>query len=153
MWCKYLERDDNVNYCSARMGLCVCEDTSETGIKKCADISSLVGFLAPDGTFTHCQYFGHMDGAEKLVKKVFNKTCNGVEAENFLIEVGYVILYASSVAFAHFIDYEPRLLSEKQKEFLEYARTFCPDEEKLSNIECVLEMDRELELEIKIAVK
>lgn len=149
MLCKYLEEERGIKLCTARMNLCVCTDTSDEGIRKCQEISSLLGFVAPDGTFTHCPFWRHIEIAESLVKKIYNiESMNGVDAEKFLLQKGYVILYGKSIAFWNRDGRILRVLTDAQKDFLEYALTFCPDDEKKLSIEHVLEEDRYTRLDL-----
>lgn len=82
---------------------------------------SLCGFLAPDGTFTECDSWEHMQTAENIAKEKYNKTFqHSYEAEQYLYEVGYVGFYARAVGYIWIsrIDNRIILLTEAQKDFV-----------------------------------
>lgn len=82
---------------------------------------SLCGFLAPDGTFTECDSWEHMQTAENIAKEKYNKTFqNSHEAEQYLYEVGYVGFYARAVGHTWIsqVDNHIILLTDAQKNFV-----------------------------------
>ena len=82
---------------------------------------SLCGFLAPDGIFTECDSWEHMQTAENIAKEKYNKTFqNSHEAEQYLYEVGYVGFYARAVGHTWISRVDGRiiLLTDAQKDFV-----------------------------------
>ncbi|MCH5267660.1 MAG: hypothetical protein J1E62_04875 [Lachnospiraceae bacterium] len=81
----------------------------KTGIPDCADINDqapergeihmvLSGFLALDGRFTKCEQWAHLPTAEMLVKtKYAIEFFSGIQAEEFLLDHGYVIFYQNGI--------------------------------------------------------
>lgn len=54
----------------------------------------LIGFLAMDGTYTECEPWAHLTTAQTICKEQFGKILNGIAAEDYLYDQGYVIFYA-----------------------------------------------------------
>lgn len=82
---------------------------------------SLCGFLAPDGTFTECDSWEHMQTAENIANEKYNKTFQHLyEAERYLYEVGYVGFYARAVGGIQIsrVDNRIILLTDAQKDFV-----------------------------------
>ena len=82
---------------------------------------SLCGFLAPDGTFTECDSWEHMQTAANIAKEKYNRTFqHSYEAEQYLYEVGYVGFYARAVGYTWIsrIDNRIILLTDAQKDFV-----------------------------------
>ena len=82
---------------------------------------SLCGFLAPDGTFTECDSWEHMQTAENIAKEKYNRTFrHSYEAEQYLYEVGYVGFYARAVTHTWVSQVNRRiiLLTDVQKDFV-----------------------------------
>ena len=82
---------------------------------------SLCGFLAPDGVFTECDSWEHMQTAADISKEKYNKTFQHLyEAEDYLYEIGYVVFYARAVGYTGISRIGNRiiLLSEAQKDFI-----------------------------------
>lgn len=142
MWCKYLDGPSEYHkqLCNVRFTECVCCDKSEKEIRECARVSPLSGYLSPDGKFTECPYYGHMDCATKLVKNDFNlDISSGVKAEEFLLRNGYIGFYARTVAAAPSRERDSEDITPQQREFLEKALSFCPLDEKKMAIELILD--------------
>lgn len=83
----------------------------------------LCGFLAPDGTFTECEYWSHTATAESIANGKYNQTFySGIQAEDFLYEKGYVGFYARSASHRFVVGEgkEKRivLLTDEQKDFI-----------------------------------
>lgn len=58
----------------------------------------LSGFLAPDGMFTKCEHWGHLSAAENITNEVYaQRTLEGIQAEEYLLDRGYVVFYADGV--------------------------------------------------------
>ena len=82
---------------------------------------SLCGFLAPDGTFTECDSWEHMQTAANIAKEKYHRTFqHSYEAEQYLYEVGYVGFYARAVGYTWIsrIDNRIILLTDVQKDFV-----------------------------------
>lgn len=82
---------------------------------------SLCGFLAPDGTFTECDSWEHMQTAANIAKEKYNRTFpHSYEAEQYLYEVGYVGFYARAVGYTGISRVGNRiiLLTDAQKNFI-----------------------------------
>ena len=82
---------------------------------------SLCGFLAPDGTFTECDSWEHMQTAANIAKEKYNRTFqHSYEAEQYLYEVGYVGFYARAVMHTWVSQANRRiiLLTDVQKDFV-----------------------------------
>ena len=80
----------------------------------------LIGFLAPDGTYTECEHFGHMDHAKDLVEEGYDKILNGIDAERFLYENGYVGFYARNVGHEWLskVDRHIITLTDEKRDFI-----------------------------------
>ena len=54
-----------------------------------------IGYLAPDGTLYECEPWEHLDLAKELATKLAGHTSwNGVLAEDYLLDHGYVAVRA-----------------------------------------------------------
>lgn len=60
-----------------------------------------LGFMSPDGKFYECEYYGHLDLAEKICEEtgliqelkelsLLNKYVSRLDCENFLVAKGYL---------------------------------------------------------------
>jgi len=84
----------------------------------------LCGFLAPDGTYTSCPMFAHTECALDIVLEVYGEEFfNGIFAEDFLYEKGYVIFYARNARYRFFLinqdgTREVNLLTDAQIDFI-----------------------------------
>ena len=80
----------------------------------------LSGFLAPDGIYTECEYFGHMSAAKIIVEEKYNKSLGGWDAEKFLYEQGYVGFYARNVGHTWRSKINKRIitLTDEQRDFI-----------------------------------
>lgn len=79
---------------------------------------TLCGFLAPDGSYTECQPWSHMSTAREICESLFKVELNGIDAENFLFDQGYVIFYARGVSRRAFVDGNLVLLTSEQVNFI-----------------------------------
>ena len=82
---------------------------------------SLCGFLAPDGTFTECDSWEHIQTAATIAKEKYNRTFqHSYEAEQYLYEVGYIGFYARAVGHTWIsrIGNHIILLTDAQKDFV-----------------------------------
>lgn len=94
----------------------------------------LCGFLAPDGTYTSCPTFAHTECAFDICEEIYGQEfLNGILAEDFLYEKGYVIFYARNARYRFFLinedgTREVNLLTDNQIDFiinhLEQANNF-----------------------------
>lgn len=146
VYCRYRETDVENHpgkyTCTARWAPCISLDMSESEVNDCANLYSLMGFMSPDGKFYYCPYWGHMDEAKRIVRDDFGLEKDGLDAEKFLIDNGYVVMYARSVAFQQFLkDHKTRLLSDAQLQYMKTAMEICPIEEKRKLIKEIIEED------------
>ena len=82
---------------------------------------SLCGFLAPDGTFTECDSWEHMQTAANIAGEKYDRTFPHLyEAEQYLYEIGYVGFYARAVGYTWVSRVNNRilLLTDAQKDFV-----------------------------------
>ncbi|MBA4699210.1 MAG: hypothetical protein H2212_07210 [Ruminococcus sp.] len=83
---------------------------------------SLCGFLAPDGVYTECEPWSHMETAGNLVRDLYNQDhLGGMQAEDYLYEKGYVFFYSRNAQKRFRGNVSPKiilLLSEQQKDFI-----------------------------------
>ena len=66
---------------------------------------SIIGYLAPDGTFTKCTSWGHSSCAASICKKLGVTLC-GYMAEVHLLNVGYVCFRSRDAYMKHYKDKE-----------------------------------------------
>ena len=83
----------------------------------------LSGFVAPDGTFTYCESYEHLDTAQDIVSKLCGTIMNRIHAEDYLFEHSYIELTSRSASFRFFVGNGTskrirRALSDEQKDFL-----------------------------------
>ena len=82
----------------------------------------LSGFVSPDGTYTYCESYEHLDVAQTIVSKLCGTIINRIRAEDYLFEHGYIELNSRGATFRFFIEdgtsKRMRGLSEEQKDFL-----------------------------------
>lgn len=68
-------------------------------IKRKKDFYMLCGFLAPDGTYTECEFFEHLDLANNIAEKKYNQNFESrLQAEDYLYDLGYIGLYARNAS-------------------------------------------------------
>lgn len=161
MWCNnsFKNYTHNEMYCMATNKPCECKDAPDAEQRKCYERRSLCGFLAPDGTYYFCEYFGHLDKALQIVTSLNEKntSMNALDAENHLLNSGWVALYCRRAGFLSY-GYLPirrhennengktkiRLLTEEQVAFLEDALNYCVIEDKRNDIARILFDDYKL---------
>lgn len=155
MWCPCLMGiKDGEQFCYARGASCHIKEGTDEEQKKCYEVSSLCGFLAPDGSYYPCNPYGHTVEAEKICREVLNVQIRSIDAENYLLINSWVALYARHAGFLA-TGYLPvykggddrqyvRFLSDKQIRFLEDALRFCPIETKYDDIREILDEDYHL---------
>lgn len=52
----------------------------------------IIGFLAPTGKLYSCFSYGHMDLARNMCKKLYDKEYMSVEAEDYLLKQGFIVI-------------------------------------------------------------
>ena len=81
-----------------------------------------VGILAPDGKLIPCESYDHLNIANKLVKEMEHPVNNKLEAEEYLQQLGYVVIRARDVyGLIGYLDDNDHLicLTNAQKRWLE----------------------------------
>ena len=107
---------------------------------------SLCRFLAPDGTFTECDSWEHMQTAANIAREKYNRTFQHLhEAEQYLYEVGYVGFYARAVGYTGIsrIDNRIILLTEAQKDFVTNHLARANNKNQKKSMEDLLEWNDE----------
>lgn len=79
---------------------------------------AIIGFLPPDGVFIPCHSWGHMDTAIRICKDLNQKFTNGVEAEEYLLQLGYVVFTSRDCYMYHYKTTIPE--EETEEETTEY---------------------------------
>ena len=98
-----------------------------------------VGILAPDGKLIPCESYEHLDLADKLVNKMNHTVKNKVEAEDYLQQLGYLIVRARDIyGLIGFFDMNDNLISltDEQSKWLIENYEYFPQEKR----ECVDEL-------------
>lgn len=104
----------------------------------------LCGFLAPDGTFTECESWAHMDTAKSIAKSKHNTEFDrGYDAEKFLYEKGYVGFYARNTGHTWISKQDKRiiLLSDEQRDFIIKNLSSANNDDQRKSMEELLEWD------------
>lgn len=83
----------------------------------------LSGFLAPDGYYTECVRWSHLSTAERIAHEVYEqKAFEGLQAEEYLLDQGYVIFYMDGVQHRFQVKVcdvvKPLPLTSQQKDFM-----------------------------------
>ena len=81
-----------------------------------------VGILAPDGKLIPCESYDHLNIADKLVKEMEHPVNNKLEAEEYLQQLGYIVVRARDVyGLIGYLDDNDQLicLTNAQKRWLE----------------------------------
>ena len=94
-----------------------------------------LGFLSPEGVLTECVSWGHLSKAEEICKQLGIKTRNGVEAEQYLMNKGYIVVRAQDVyGLIGYKNNEDTLiyLTPEQKKWLEDNYSSMPPEKQKS---------------------
>lgn len=107
---------------------------------------SLCGFLAPDGIFTECDSWEHMQTAANIAKEKYNRTFqHSYEAEQYLYEVGYVGFYARAVGHTWISQVDNRiiLLTDVQKDFVISHLTRANNNDQKNSMEDLLRWNDE----------
>lgn len=106
----------------------------------------LIGFLAPDGTYTQCPSYAHMETARMVCKESYDKIFHsGIDAENFLLEQGYVGFYARG-ASKHFFEKDTgklMLLTDEQRDFIINNLINVNNFDQKLDVEQILEYDHD----------
>ena len=101
---------------------------------------NLIGYLSPEGTFYQCSFYGHMEKAMYLCQTLYDKSFpNGIRAEEYLINKGFVIFYDEAIGFWDLgEDRENKRLTNQQKYFLMDEEEQCDCEDKVRSIKLTL---------------
>ena len=94
-----------------------------------------IGILAPDGTFTPCESYGHLDLSAEIAEEISGGASfvSRIKAESYLLSLGYIEIQAHGVysSIGYFKDgsAEERIhLTKSQKSWLEEHYEGCSDE-------------------------
>lgn len=114
----------------------------------------LVGLLAPDGIWTECESWTHLDTAQEICDKFYNKEfIFGYQAENFLYDKGYVIFSARGVSHKSIMnDGTIVLLSQEQKDFIINNLSKANNNDQRESIIEMLKLDDDLREDSFISV-
>ena len=105
-------------------------------------MTNLIGFLAPDGTFTECSTFEHMLTAEHIANTKHNQNFySGLAAEEYLFDIGYVGFYACSALKSFVIGEKIVLLSKEQLIFIFTNLNRTNNSEQETSIRDMIELD------------
>ena len=107
---------------------------------------SLCGFLAPDGTFTECDSWEHMQTAVNIAKEKYDRTFQHLyEAEQYLSEVGYIGFYARAVGYTGISQVDNRIipLTDAQKDFIIDHLVQASNKDQKKSMEDLLQWDDE----------
>ena len=106
----------------------------------------LCGFLSPNGQFIECPSYSHCDTAKTLCKNLYSVDLNGIEAEDFLYDMGYMGFYARNAAkrWHHSKTKEKLLLSDNQVRFIVNNLDLALNDEQLETIEEILQWNDDL---------
>ena len=107
-----------------------------------------IGILAPDGMFTPCDSYGHLDTALEIVEKILDGASfiSTLKAEEYLLKLGYIVIQAhgaySNIGYYKDDNSEERLhLTKEQKCWLEEHYEGCSDETR-KGIDDIFEWDK-----------
>ncbi len=83
-----------------------------------------IGILSPNGSFTECESYEHLDLAQEIAEKLNSEYSykNRIACEEYLQKLGYIIVRAHDVyGLIGYIDDDNKVihLSDKQKKWLE----------------------------------
>lgn len=86
------------------------------------NLNNDIGFLAPNGTMYPCSSWEHLSKAVEIASKLGQSFYNGVDAEEYLQKLGWVVVRANDV-YALVGMYHPETkkrihLTKEQKEWL-----------------------------------
>lgn len=82
-------------------------------------MKNLIGFLDPDGVFTECEAYEHLELAKGIVQEKFQrKYISGIKSEELLFENGYIEFNSRGVSKRFIIDGKIVLLTNEQKDFI-----------------------------------
>ena len=106
---------------------------------------ALCGFLAPDGTFTECDSWEHTSTAQEIAEKCNQSFLNGIQAENFLFDAGYVGFYSRDASHRFIVgkgkERKILLLTDKQKDFIISNLINANNDEQKKAMQEILEHD------------
>ena len=107
---------------------------------------SLCGFLAPDGTFTECDSWEHMQTAANIAREKYNRTFQHLyEAEQYLYDIGYIGFYARAVGYTGISQVSNRiiLLTGAQKDFVTHHLAKASNKDQKKSMEDLLQWNDE----------
>ena len=104
----------------------------------------VIGYLAPDGEFTICNSYGHLDCAAAICRKMGKEFYNRYLCEEYLFDIGYIAFRKYDV-LTHMVkgDGEPNVLTDEQVDFINEHQN---DWNNLSQMDSVAELIRRQEL-------
>lgn len=82
----------------------------------------MVGYLSPTGNFFKCEPWGHTELASRLVFEVFGENLLGLDAEDFLLDEGFLAIKTRDAFFRWHRGGMLRIPSEPQLRFLRQTR-------------------------------
>lgn len=102
----------------------------------------LIGFLAPDGTFTECDSYEHLELAKEIAEKKFQKPyLSGIKAEDLLFENGYIGFYSRNVSKRFIVNGKIILITDKQKDFIIENMCIANNDDQLKEMESMLKQN------------
>lgn len=105
----------------------------------------MVGFLAPDGAFEKCAPWEHTKKAKEIIfRKHGLEFKNGLQAEDYLYEQGYVMFFARGANFKFNTLNGMRTLTKEQRDFLSSHLYEANNDEQRGYMEQILQYDQEL---------
>lgn len=79
----------------------------------------MIGFLSPEGKFIECCSWGHTDKAKEICEEKYNKEFTiGLEAEDYLLSLGYLVLRARDAYMSYLNDCKWIVLTDEQINWL-----------------------------------
>lgn len=98
----------------------------------------VIGYLAPNGEFTTCNMFGHLDCAAAICRKMGKEFYNRYLCEEYLLDIGYIAFRKYDV-LTHMVKGtgEPNVLTDEQVDFINEHQN---DWNNLSQMDSVAEM-------------
>lgn len=97
-------------------------NSTEHILTNCNSLNNDIGFLAPNGIMHSCSSWEHLSKAVEIASKLGQSFYNGVDAEEYLQKLGWVVVRARDV-YALVGMYHPETkkrihLTQEQKEWL-----------------------------------
>ncbi len=92
------------------------------------------GFLDTEGNLHECEYWEHLDKAFTIVKNMGVFVANKLEAEEYLLKLGWIVIRTKNVYGLYHI-------TQKQKSWLNKAYEYMTDECRES-VDMLFDMDK-----------